>query len=393
MHLIYIFKSSISNIYKRKLNFILTTIVLFISFFMLMTVSNCYFSGVYTKLQLCSKLRGNKYLSVKVYDPNFSDNITDKYIEFYKFLNDEYKNDFGIYFITNQYFYDENRQKSLKVFAVNDTLLEINRVNLGLEMSNKDNFIYLPNSMKGKFNDKSVISSEDKKYKYIVNGFYSDDYKIINSEWQASNELFLSLSDVALITFDWNDVYDLESYEIDYDCFNVFIRYEDENNVAEIKDTIFKCASKYNINLYARTFDETIDLYMKDNVAKIREVRLLMIFCFILALFSMITASISDIISRGKFFSILKVVGISPLDIAGMITVENGIKNVIAFGFSVFFLKRQVSSNDLSFNAFRNYTFPLGFLIMTSLILILSFLQYKNVRKDGLLKSIGENKL
>ena len=175
--------------------------------------------------------------------------------------------------------------------------------------------------------------------------------------------------------------------------FNIFIRYDNEEEALEIKNTVFKFANKYNIKLYVNTFDEMLNKNLESNMAKINEIRLLLIVCFVLAFFSVLTAGISDIISRGKYFSILQVVGISPFDIGGMIVFENLIKNTIAFGFALFFIKQNINTEYIYISAFKKYTFWMTLLIMISMVLFLSFVQYKNVRKDGLLKSIGENKL
>ena len=356
-----------------------------------MLVSNCYFSSIYTKLQLKSKLKGNKYISVKLYDPTLSDENNKNYVNCIKFLNDELKNNFGVYYFTHQYIYDENKQQDLKVIAVNNTLFEINNVDLVLKNSKNKKYIYLPESMKSNVGDKIVISSNDNKYEYIVDGFINDDIKMIDNKWEGSGELFLNLSDAAIISFDWDDIPDFS--KVDFSDFNIFIRYDNEEEASEIKNTVFKFANKYNIKLYVNTFDEMLDKDLESNMAKINEIRLLLIFCFVLAFFSVLTAGISDIISRGKNFSILQVVGISPFDIGGMIVFENLIKNTIAFGVASFFMKQNINTDYIYISAFKEYTFWMTLLIMISMVLFLSFVQYKNVRKDGLLKSIGENKL
>ena len=393
MHIFYVIKSCISNIYKRKLNFVMTTIVFFISFYMIMVVSNCYFSSIYTKLQLTSKLKGNKYISVKLYDPTLSDEKNKIYLKFIKFLNDEFKDDFGVYYFTRKYIYDEKNQRDLDVIAVNDTLFEINNVNFKLRKSENKKYIYLPESLKGNVNDKIIVSFKDNKDEYIIEGFMDDDLKIIDDKWNGSDELFIDLCNAAIINFDWDEIDLLNPLDLDFPNYNIFIRYENEEDVSEIKNTVFNYANKYNINLYVNTFDELLYQDMESNMAKINEIRLLLIVCFVVAFFSALTAGVSDIISRGKYFSILQVVGISPFDIGGMIVFENLIKNTIAFGFASFFMKQNINTDYIYISAFKEYTFWITLLIMISMVLFLSFVQYKNVRKDGLLKSIGENKL
>ncbi len=393
MHIFYVIKSCISNIYKRKLNFLMTTMVFFISFYMIMVVSNCYFSSIYTKLQLTSKLKGNKYISVKLYDPTLSDEKNKIYLKFIKFLNDEFKDDFGVYYFTRKYIHDEKNQRDLDVIAVNDTLFEINNVNFKLRKSENKKYIYLPESLKGNVNDKIIVSFKDNKDEYIIDGFMDDDLKIIDDKWNGSDELFIDFCNAAIINFDWDEIDLLNPLDLDFPNYNIFIRYENEKDISEIKNTVFNYANKYNINLYVNTFDELLDQDMESNMAKINEIRLLLIFCFVLAFFSVLTAGISDIISRGKYFSILQVVGISSFDIGGMIVFENLIKNTIAFGFASFFMKQRINTNYIYISAFKEYTFWMTLLIMISMVLFLSFVQYKNVRKDGLLKSIGENKL
>ncbi len=272
MHFFYVFKSCISNIYKRKFNFLMTTIVFFISFYMIMLVSNCYFSSIYTKLQLKSKLKKNKYISVKLYDVILSDENNKNYVNLIKFLNDEYKNDFGVYYFTNQYIYDKNKQQDLDVIAVNNTLLEINNVDLVLNNSKNKKYIYLPESMKSNVGDKIVISSNDNKYEYIVDGFINDDIKMIDNNWEGSGELFLNLSDAAIISFDWDDIPNFS--KVFFFNFNIFIRYDNEEEASEIKNTVFKFANKYNIKLYVNTFDEMLDKDLKSNMAKINEAEL-----------------------------------------------------------------------------------------------------------------------
>ena len=358
-----------------------------------MVVSNCYFSSIYTKLQLTSKLKGNKYISVKLYDPTLSDEKNKIYLKFIKFLNDEFKDDFGVYYFTRKYIYDEKNQRDLDVIAVNDTLFEINNVNFKLRKSENKKYIYLPESLKGNVNDKIIVSFKDNKDEYIIEGFMDDDLKIIDDKWNGSDELFIDLCNAAIINFDWDEIDLLNPLDLDFPNYNIFIRYENEEDVSEIKNTVFNYANKYNINLYVNTFDELLYQDMESNMAKINEIRLLLIVCFVVAFFSALTAGVSDIISRGKYFSILQVVGISPFDIGGMIVFENLIKNTIAFGFASFFMKQNINTDYIYISAFKEYTFWITLLIMISMVLFLSFVQYKNVRKDGLLKSIGENKL
>lgn len=389
----FIIKKSFENIYRRKLNFLMTLSVLIIAFYLLASVFHMFFKSGYYIVET-ERVLSYKYV-----------------LSFNIFLN---TNDFGYYNQVRQF--DQDLKKKYQDKYARFMYFDASMKNSEME-NNTVHMLYVDENSKDLCNAE-IIDMKVPEYEEYLKGYVGSNLKQIypvgtilenvhtgsnmeivgyinqKSKWISEPPLVTQNATVELDNYILSDMDEryFELYPMFYgNIFNsMYIKCESEDEANLIKEEVRKLAEERGIICYCQSIKSLIEKENNGNRQYLEAMGYLIVFTFIMAMSAYYTASIADTYSRQYDLGVMHLQNVSYASLYGMFLTENLIKCGIAFFISM--AKYGIMLKDADLIVFKYMVCPVMIIIVIFLIVSASFNEYRVVKNKGIIMMLGGNR-
>lgn len=390
MHIRFVIKKTMENIYFRKLNFLLMTIVLTVAFYLTFMVVGLYFKSNYYIYKTKASFNSDNFVNVNILmdfdDPQYMNNIGN----YLTALRDNYGNEVS-YFMNMPVDISVGEQSRSQNILYIKGDADIADFCLEKEIEDDDNLnCYVCRSSLKDYPIGSIIKNDYTGSSMTIVGCFETGSEWINDPLFHSQDVTFSLDDY--IVSDMDEKY----FEYDSDfyanlCNSIYVRPTKNSNISRTKEEIRELADENNIMIYSHTFDELADGERQSNKILMESIGILILFVVIMSVLAVGTACLADIFSRRTNIAIMFVNGCCRADIYMMTFVENILKFLIAFciASTVYVLALGETDKYIAYNMI----FPVvasGGLVSVILITIIG---NSTIKQRKLLKWIGDDRL
>lgn len=374
---------AIDNIWRRKLIFLINTILGIVAITLLAMVVHMYNRTTYTNKEInrITVLSEDEiyFLSLKTFNFKENENLINRVLDFYEEIkNIETVNWFGTYAIDD--FFLDNKIEGLeeiykKYSSVSDSMFSmyqllpipiavyedkgINRISMNIEelditgvktdsdiseLNITDEYIeVLVGSELKEYFEKGKIYSyhqSDEKVSIKVVGYLQEDSIFYKENVLGGAPVYICLDGYMVFPEKYN--YELDVYGSAI-TNNAMIYSHD----SDIKNKIEILSHKYNINVDLNSLEGIMKDTLKENVMY-QNIKLLVIFIFILTVIAYSASGIVGILTRKNEVGIFYSCGLSTQNIISTIAIENIIQLIIVYVISALFIYTKFLESNAS---------------------------------------------
>ncbi len=394
MHIRLIGNKVTEYIIKRKLNFVLTLLILTVSIYMVSFVFTTVCESNYYIYKTKEMLKGN-IININIMMDGLDTDYCKKVSVFANEINELYGDDFGKYMYMETNCKLDNidvRVPMLYVDATINDLCEEDTIQFNLEFHDNDDYTeaYVGYHLRDTYPVGTILMDNYTRRKVKIVECLPEGAEWVPSLLFHTYEASVVLDDYLITTMD-EGYFELNDRFLG-NTFNAwFIQYELEEEEHHIKKNIRELAEKYGITCYTYTLEEMIELTKEENEDFLNSLGILLIFTMTIAILAYISAAMADAYSRRRELAIMYINKVSLLDIFGMFLVENTIKFVISIGIASFLFVQGLS--DQQAMIYRTMVLPVSAILIMLFLLALSMASCKSINSKKVLSFIGGERI
>lgn len=398
MHIKFVMKKVIENIFGRKLSFLLMVVVMGITFYLLFTTVGMYFRSNYVIYDTKRVFSSSNLVNMSVQVTGFEDddyyygverllqNLKARYqdkVTYFMYMQEQEIQTDGVTENRNILFIDGNM--GLCSTAFTDELPESDTLNDCIRC-------YMCRNMKDKYPPGTVFQNMSTDTHMMVAGYFDPGSRWIAEPLFAQMDAGVTLDDYIVSEMDRGY---FDSFISFYDGVlnNIYVSNISKGELADVKMDMNSLADEEGLMYYSDTLEESIQEERDSNKEIIRAIGIMMAFAVLVSVSALFTASLADVFSRRTDIAIMSVNGVSPVDLYMMLLIENIIKFVIAFGIAVsiysFINIRSVTDRIVTYRM----TFPVVGVCGILCMVIITTIAQSTVKQKKLLSLMGGARL
>lgn len=398
MHIKFVMKKVIENIFGRKLSFLLMVVVMGITFYLLFTTVGMYFRSNYVIYDTKRVFSSSNLVNMSVQVTGFEDddyyygverllqNLKARYqdkVTYFMYMQEQEIQTDGVTENRNILFIDGNM--GLCSTAFTDELPESDTLNDCIRC-------YMCRNMKDKYPPGTVFQNMSTDTHMMVAGYFDPGSRWIAEPLFAQMDAGVTLDDYIVSEMDRGY---FDSFISFYDGVlnNIYVSNISKGELADVKMDMNSLADEEGLMYYSDTLEESIQEERASNKEVIRAIGIMIAFAVLVSVSALFTASLADVFSRRTDIAIMSVNGVSPVDLYMMLLIENIIKFVIAFGIAVsiysFINIRSVTDRIVTYRM----TFPVVGVCGILCMVIITTIAQSTVKQKKLLSLMGGARL
>ena len=398
MHIKFVMKKVIENIFGRKLSFLLMVVVMGITFYLLFTTVGMYFRSNYVIYDTKSVFSSSNLVNMRVQVTGFEDDdyyygvdlllqkLKSRYqdkVTYFMYMQEQEIQTDGVTENRNILFIDGNM--GLCSTAFTDELSESVILNDCIRC-------YICRNMKDKYPPGTVFQNMSTDTHMMVAGYFDPGSRWIAEPLFAQMDAGVTLDDYIVSEMDRGY---FDSFISFYDGVlnNIYVSNISKGELADVKMDMNSLADEEGLMYYSDTLEESIQEERDLNKEIIRAIGIMIAFAVLVSVSALFTASLADVFSRRTDIAIMSVNGVSPVDLYMMLLIENIIKFVIAFGIAVsiysFINIRSVTDRIVTYRM----TFPVVGVCGILCMVIITTIAQSTVKQKKLLSLMGGARL
>ncbi len=398
MHIKFVMKKVIENIFGRKLSFLLMVVVMGITFYLLFTTVGMYFRSNYVIYDTKRVFSSSNLVNMSVQVTGFEDddyyygverllqNLKARYqdkVTYFMYMQEQEIQTDGVTENRNILFIDGNM--GLCSTAFTDELPESDTLNDCIRC-------YMCRNMKDKYPPGTVFQNMSTDTHMMVAGYFDPGSRWIAEPLFAQMDAGVTLDDYIVSEMDRGY---FDSFISFYDGVlnNIYVSNISKGELADVKMDMNSLADEEGLMYYSDTLEESIQEERDSNKEIIRAIGIMIAFAVLVSVSALFTASLADVFSRRTDIAIMSVNGVSPVDLYMMLLIENIIKFVIAFGIAVsiysFINIRSVTDRIVTYRM----TFPVMGVCGILCMVIITTIAQSTVKQKKLLSLMGGARL
>lgn len=398
MHIKFVMKKVIENIFGRKLSFLLMVVVMGITFYLLFTTVGMYFRSNYVIYDTKRVFSSSNLVNMSVQVTGFEDddyyygverllqNLKARYqdkVTYFMYMQEQEIQTDGVTENRNILFIDGNM--GLCSTAFTDELPESDTLNDCIRC-------YMCRNMKDKYPPGTVFQNMSTDTHMMVAGYFDPGSRWIAEPLFAQMDAGVTLDDYIVSEMDRGY---FDSFISFYDGVlnNIYVSNISKGELADVKMDMNSLADEEGLMYYSDTLEESIQEERDLNKEIIRAIGIMIAFAVLVSVSALFTASLADVFSRRTDIAIMSVNGVSPVDLYMMLLIENIIKFVIAFGIAVsiysFINIRSVTDRIVTYRM----TFPVVGVCGILCMVIITTIAQSTVKQKKLLSLMGGARL
>ena len=398
MHIKFVMKKVIENIFGRKLSFLLMVVVMGITFYLLFTTVGMYFRSNYVIYDTKRVFSSSNLVNMSVQVTGFEDddyyygverllqNLKARYqdkVTYFMYMQEQEIQTDGVTENRNILFIDGNM--GLCSTAFTDELPESDTLNDCIRC-------YMCRNMKDKYPPGTVFQNMSTDTHMMVAGYFDPGSRWIAEPLFAQMDAGVTLDDYIVSEMDRGY---FDSFISFYDGVlnNIYVSNISKGELADVKMDMNSLADEEGLMYYSDTLEESIQEERDSNKEIIRAIGIMIAFAVLVSVSALFTASLADVFSRRTDIAIMSVNGVSPVDLYMMLLIENIIKFVIAFGIAVsiysFIDIRSVTDRIVTYRM----TFPVMGVCGILCMVIITTIAQSTVKQKKLLSLMGGARL
>ena len=398
MHIKFVMKKVIENIFGRKLSFLLMVVVMGITFYLLFTTVGMYFRSNYVIYDTKRVFSSSNLVNMSVQVTGFEDdyyyygverllqNLKARYqdkVTYFMYMQEQEIQTDGVTENRNILFIDGNMGLCSTVFT--DELPESDTLNDCIRC-------YMCRNMKDKYPPGTVFQNMSTDTRMVVAGYFDPGSRWIAEPLFAQMDAGVTLDDYIVSEMDRGY---FDSFISFYDGVlnNIYVSNILKGELADVKMDMNSLADEEGLMYYSDTLEESIQEERDSNKEIIRAIGIMIAFAVLVSVSALFTASLADVFSRRTDIAIMSVNGVSPVDLYMMLLIENIIKFVIAFGIAVsiysFINIRSVTDRIVTYRM----TFPVVGVCGILCMVIITTIAQSTVKQKKLLSLMGGARL
>lgn len=398
MHIKFVMKKVVENIFGRKLSFLLMVVVMGITFYLLFTTVGMYFRSNYVIYDTKRVFSSSNLVNMSVQVTGFEDddyyygverllqNLKARYqdkVTYFMYMQEQEIQTDGVTENRNILFIDGNM--GLCSTAFTDELPESDTLNDCIRC-------YICRNMKDKYPPGTVFQNMSTDTRMMVVGYFDPDSRWIAEPLFAQMDAGVTLDDYIVSEMDRGY---FDSFISFYDGVlnNIYVSNISKGELADVKMDMNSLADEEGLMYYSDTLEESIQEERASNKEVIRAIGIMIAFAVLVSVSALFTASLADVFSRRTDIAIMSVNGVSPVDLYMMLLIENIIKFVIAFGIAVsiysFINIRSVTDRIVTYRM----TFPVVGVCGILCMVIITTIAQSTVKQKKLLSLMGGARL
>lgn len=398
MHIKFVMKKVIENIFGRKLSFLLMVVVMGITFYLLFTTVGMYFRSNYVIYDTKRVFSSSNLVNMSVQVTGFEDddyyygverllqNLKARYqdkVTYFMYMQEQEIQTDGVTENRNILFIDGNMGLCSTVFT--DELPESDTLNDCIRC-------YMCRNMKDKYPPGTVFQNMSTDTCMVVAGYFDPGSRWIAEPLFAQMDAGVTLDDYIVSEMDRGY---FDSFISFYDGVlnNIYVSNILKGELADVKMDMNSLADEEGLMYYSDTLEESIQEERDSNKEIIRAIGIMIAFAVLVSVSALFTASLADVFSRRTDIAIMSVNGVSPVDLYMMLLIENIIKFVIAFGIAVsiylFINIRSVTDRIVTYRM----TFPVVGVCGILCMVIITTIAQSTVKQKKLLSLMGGARL
>ena len=378
MNVYFILKNVINNLYKRRLNFLLITIVSGITIFLLDMVFMISEESYY-HIRVVREILNQKETSINIriiWDArnlDYEKNIAGFDAELEEMFGDAY----GKFMEMNMKFQKEesSEEREMGVLYIDKSMLDLCDVSLNqgkmIERSKDEcSYIeaYVGYGLKEEYPIGTVLENSYTGSKTKIVGVLEQDSNWLPTILFGSTEAKINLDDMIVSEMDHSI---FETSELFYGNIStsIYLKCDSAKQLERKQEIIQEIAKKHQILCYSDTIEQLIEKEKENNRKVFQSIGILTIFVVILSFIALLASSAADIYNRRYDIGVMYIHGIRKIHIFMMTWLENLLKLLIAFGVAVFLYGRNLSGDSLLIHSNIVIRKLLIFLFMISILI------------------------
>lgn len=391
-----VLKKVIENIRNRKVNFLLTLLILIVTIYLLSLVLGIMFRTTYYIYETKNVFADKNVVNIKIIADTYSKDYSDSVGAFIEELKSEYGENYaGFMYMSANYDMDGQLIKKDTLFIDQDKM-GLCDVSFDRKLSENEKYsgeyieAYVSESKSDEFPVGMVLKNVNTSRKMIIAGYYKDGSKWAPSLLFHTKEAVKNL-DERIVAYMDSNYFDISTNFYSNMFNSTYIKIDKKHSVDEVKKTIKEIAEKNDIKCYLKTLDELIAEEKMDNQELMDSVGLLVLFVVCIAITAVFASAMADTLSRHYDIAVMCLNNVSPFNIFMMFLSENVIKLIISFGISSFFFMQGCDETGLFI--FVRMVLPMLVVGCVLVIVAVSLISFATVRQKKLLSLISEVKI
>lgn len=398
MHISLILHKVVGYIYKRKLNFLLSIIVLTVTLYLLTIVVQMFYNSNYYVFATKQALKKDDIVNIHIL---MNQQDPEGYCEIVKELDadlaEKYGGQYGKFmYMDSSFEVPDGREETVQTLYLDASIMDlcdISLVNVSqdkMEMNEDIREGYVGETLKEQFPVGTILTDIHTGNRIeIVAEIKAGTVWLPNLLFR-SNDAVVSLDDYIVTEMD-QGYFEISSAFYANTVNSVYIKCTSEKEVEQVKQDVQERANEMGVMVYCYTLDDLIGQEKEDNRIFIKKLGFLILFVAIISVIAYLSAGLADIYSRHYEMAVMYMNHVSPIDIFLMLFVENIIKAVISVGISLFLYGRALVGTDLV--VFQAFVVPTIIIAVFIFMFFVTILCYKTINRKKLLSMIGGTRL
>lgn len=399
MRKLFIVQKILEYVSRRKINFILTTILMIITLYMTSMVLHIYTKSVYYMVETRNVFSDEDIINIQILMDD-TDNID--YFEnaekFLESLQDKFGEEFGKFMEINVNYTVDGENKNLDTLFIDKSAFDLCKVKfykekeLDVLIGNNKSIIpgYISKNNLDSYPIGTVLINNNLNTKTVIVGYFENDSKWAPSLLLHSNQATIDLNNYLVSEMDIN--YFEFSKQFYGNTFNsVYVKMDNLHKANTYKEEIRKFASDFHIKCYIFTLDEMIDKEKQDNRTLMSSLGMMVAFALFVAMSGILASYLADVGSWQKEIAIMYLNGVAPSDVYLIILLENLIKAILGINVAIYAYGRKLLSYD--FGIYWKLVVPILILGTLICVILFSYIAFKTIKQRDLLSIYGGSKL
>lgn len=397
MHIFLITKKISEYIYRRRLNFLLTAVVMIITFYMLFVVLEMMFESNYYIYDTKKTLSGENFVNINILMDEYKCDYHECVETFIDSLTDQYKNQFGKFMYLTANYNVNGEEKSEDTLYVDTNMFHFCELNIKEDCQDytdisDDTYIkgYVCRDRLEEYPVGTILENRNTTSKTMIVGYFESGSRWISDPLLHTQDSTITLDSYIVSAMD-------EKYfqisELFYsNVFNsLYIMVDSSAEIPDIINGVRQIADESGVKCYCHTLEELIAQEKKENRELAKNITVLVAFAVFVAMAGVLSACLADVFSRHYDIAVMSVNGVSPMDIYGMLLLENCIKVVLSFFLSSFVYQKKIDGTEHII--FIKMVVPVVVIGAFLYVVFVTTISFKTIKQGRILTMIGGERL
>lgn len=336
MRIRFLIRKAAEYVFRRKGNFLLTTLVIATALYMLCDVFQMSAKSTYYIYETEHVFTDTDFVNVNILMTEQGSNGYDENVgQFLDRLKDQYGERAGKFMLLPVNYIQEGTEKRADTLYVDENLFDLCRVSFTEEETPADDtdmlYGYVCKEKLGEFPVGTILENANLGTKTRIVGYFEKGEKWAENLLFHSKDAVVCLDDYIVSVMD--DAY-FESSPLFYtNIYNsVYVRTMQGEQMGELKFAVKALAKECGIKCYVNTMEDLVAAQRQENAELWKAIGIMLCFAIFVAMLGVGTAFLSDVFCWQKELAIMHVCGVSRFDLFWVIAFENLLKAVLGVG-------------------------------------------------------------